>query len=74
MKIMFTYFILNLANLVCVCVYIYIYIYIYIERERERERELHMMYSLRPILFVLFEKSNILREHHLLFCLPYKNV
>ena len=31
-------------------------------------------YSLRPTLFVLFEKSNILREHHLLFCLPYKNV
>ena len=31
-------------------------------------------YSLRPTLFVLFEKSNILREHHLLSCLPYKNV
>ena len=31
-------------------------------------------YSLRPILFVLFEKSNILREYHLLSCLPYKNV
>ena len=31
-------------------------------------------YSLRSTLFVLFEKSNILREHHLLFCLPYKNV
>ena len=29
-------------------------------------------YSLRPTLFVMFEKSNILREHHLLFCLPYK--
>ena len=31
------------------------------------------LYSLRPTLFVLFEKSNILREHHLLSCLPYKN-
>ena len=24
--------------------------------------------------FVLFEKSNFLREHHLLSCLPFKNV
>ena len=31
-------------------------------------------YSLRPIFFVLFEKSNFLREHHLLSCLPFKNV
>ena len=31
-------------------------------------------YSFRPILFVLFEKSNILKEHYLLSCLPYKNV
>ena len=31
-------------------------------------------YSLRPIFFVLFEKSNFLRKHHLLFCLPFKNV
>ena len=31
-------------------------------------------YSLRPTFFVLFEKSNFLREHHLLFCLPFKNV
>ena len=31
-------------------------------------------YSLRPTLFVLFEKSNFLREHHLLSCLPFKNV
>ena len=29
-------------------------------------------YSLRPIFFVLFEKSNFLREHHLLSCLPFK--
>ena len=32
------------------------------------------IYSLRPTLFVLFEKSNFLREHHLLSCLPFKNV
>ena len=32
------------------------------------------MYSLCPIFFVLFEKSNFLREHHLLSCLPFKNV
>ena len=31
-------------------------------------------YSLRPTLFVLFEKSIFLREHHLLSCLPFKNV
>ena len=31
-------------------------------------------YSLRPTLFVLFEKSNFLSEHHLLSCLPFKNV
>ena len=31
-------------------------------------------YSLRPTLFVLFEKSNFLRERHLLSCLPFKNV
>ena len=31
-------------------------------------------YSLRPTLFILFEKSNFLREHHLLSCLPFKNV
>ena len=29
---------------------------------------------LRLILFVLFKKSNLLREHHLLSCLPFKNV
>ena len=34
----------------------------------------HKIYSLRPTLFVLFEKSNFLREHHLLSCLPFKNV
>lgn len=32
-----------------------------------------MNYSLRLTLFVLIEKSNFLREHHLLFFLPYKN-
>ena len=32
------------------------------------------LYSLRPTLFVLFEKSNFLREHHLLSCLLFKNV
>ena len=32
------------------------------------------VYSLPPTLFVLFEKLNFLREHHLLFCLPFKNV
>ena len=32
------------------------------------------IYSLRPIFFVMFEKSNFLREHHLLSCLPFKNV
>ena len=31
-------------------------------------------YSLRLTLFVLFEKSNFLRERHLLSCLPFKNV
>ena len=40
----------------------------------DEELEVKNFYSLRPTLFVLFEKSNILREHHLLFCLPYKNV
>ena len=33
-----------------------------------------MRYSIRPILFVLFEKSNFLREYHLLSCLPFKIV
>ena len=33
-----------------------------------------MNYSLRPTFFVQFEKSNFLREHHLLSCLPFKNV
>ena len=48
---------------------LYIYIYIY------RNYTIHLnMYSLRPTLFVLFEKSNFLREHHLLSCLPLKNV
>ena len=32
------------------------------------------LYSFRPTLFVLFEKSNFLREHHLLSCLLFKNV
>ena len=32
------------------------------------------LYFLRLILFVLFEKLNLLREHHLLSCLPFKNV
>ena len=31
-------------------------------------------YSLCLNLFVLFEKSIFLKEHHLLSCLPYKNV
>ena len=31
-------------------------------------------YSLRPTFFVLIEKSNFLREHHLLSCLSFKNV
>ena len=31
-------------------------------------------YSLRPTFFALFEKSNFLKEHHLLSCLPFKNV
>ena len=31
-------------------------------------------YSQCPIFFVLFEKSNFLREYHLLSCLPFKNV
>ena len=33
-----------------------------------------LKYSLRLILFVLFEKSNLLNEYYLLFCLPFKNV
>ena len=33
-----------------------------------------MYYSLCPNLFVLFKKSNFLREHYLLFGLPYKNI
>ena len=36
--------------------------------------KLGYIYSLRPTFFVLFEKSNFLREHHLLSCLPFKNV
>ena len=39
----------------------------------EREREIKY-YSLRPIFFAPFEKSNFLREHHLLSCLSFKNV
>ena len=31
-------------------------------------------YSLRLTLFVLFEKSNVLKEHHLLSYLLYKNI
>ena len=31
-------------------------------------------YSLRLTFFVLFEKSNFLKEHHLLSYLPFKNV
>ena len=42
------------------------------ERQR-REREIKY-YSLRPIFFAPFEKSNFLREHHLLFYLSFKNV
>ena len=34
----------------------------------------NVYYSLRPIFFVLFEKSNFLRKHHLLSCLLFKNV
>ena len=34
----------------------------------------NVYYSLRPTFFVLFEKSNFLREHHLLSYLPFKNV
>ena len=33
-----------------------------------------ILYSLCPTFFVLFEKSNFLREHHLLSCLHFKNV
>ena len=31
-------------------------------------------YFIRLTFFVLFEKSNFLRKHHLLSCLPFKNV
>ena len=31
-------------------------------------------YSLRLTFFVLFEKLNFLRKHHLLSCLPFKNI
>ena len=31
-------------------------------------------YSFRLTFFVLFEKLNFLREHHLLSCLPFQNV
>ena len=34
----------------------------------------HELYSLRPTFFVMFEKSNFLKEYHLLSCLPFKNV
>ena len=40
----------------------------------QKLENLDKIYSLRPTLFVLFEKSNFLREHHLLYCLPFKNV
>ena len=50
----------------------------YFKPQIPRQNGPHMVkqenYSLRPTLFVLFEKSNILREHHLLSCLLYKNV
>ena len=38
------------------------------------ENENKIKYSIRPNLFVLFEKLNFLREYNLLFCLSYKNV
>ena len=33
-----------------------------------------LKYFIRLILFVLFEKSNLLKEYYLLSCLPFKNV
>ena len=33
---------------------------------------IYLYYSLRPIFFVLFEKSNFLREYYLLSCLSFK--
>ena len=35
---------------------------------------LFIYYSLCLTFFVMFEKSKFLREHHLLSCLPFKNV
>ena len=43
------------------------------EEIRELDKEIKK-YSLRPTFFVLFKKSNFLRGHHLLSCLPFKNV
>ena len=43
------------------------------EEIRELDKEIKK-YSLRPTFFVLFKKSNFLREHHLLSCLSFKNV
>ena len=34
----------------------------------------HELYSLCPTFFVMFEKSNFLKEYHLLSCLPFKNL
>ena len=31
-------------------------------------------YTKCSTLFAMFEKSNFLREYHLLFCLPFKNI
>ena len=54
-------FLLIFSQLKFLALPLYIYIYIYI-------------YSLRPSFFVIFEKLNFLKEHHLLSCLPFKNV
>ena len=42
----------------------------YLKAEKKKKKK----YSLHLTFFVLFEKSNFLREHHLLSCLLFKNV
>ena len=55
------------------CIFVLHYLHWLINQIVELIKE-YNIYSIRPTLFVLFEKSNFLREHHLLSCLPFKNV
>ena len=50
-------------------------LYCYIDPTKKKKKLCEpKMYSFRPTFFVLFKKSNFLRKHYLLSCLPFKNV